>query len=691
LAEQQPLLFILEDLHWTDPTTLEFLGLVIDQVSTTSILLFLTTRPEFNPPWGNRSYLTQITLSRLSSTQIERLAIQAIGGKSLPAEVVERILQQTDGVPLFVEEMTKSVLASGILKETNGHYELVEPLTSLTIPVTLQDSLMARLDRLHTAKGIAQMGAIIGRQFTYELLRAIVPVDETVLQRELRLLVDAELLYQRGVLPHSIYLFKHALIQDAAYQSLLRRTRQEGHQRIVQVLETQFQDSAESQPELLAHHSLRGEVWEKALVYYHQAGNKARAHSANREAVTCLEQALDALKHLPESRDTMTQGLDLRLEIHPALTSLGEFGRMLDYLREAETLAETLDDERRLAWITCRMTNYFFRTGDSERAVTCGQRALALATGCEDRALQVTAPYQLSVAYLTFGDYVRAIELTRQIATSLDSSEFHERFGMPGFASVFSRMVLSRCLGECGAFVEGRIHGEEGLRIAEAANHPDSLVRACENVSRLYLCQGDFARAILLLERGLSLCQERHIPVVFPSIAAQLGYVYALCGRLTEAVSLLEQAVERGPAMQVMSWHALWVAYLSETYLLADRLQDASDFAGQALRLSRHHKERGHEAYVQHLVGKIIMHKESPDFDQTETHYQQALALANELGMRPLQAHCHRDLGKLYRQTGQAEQARAELSTAIEMYREMEMTFWLPETEAALAAVEGKA
>ena len=243
LAEHQPVLFILEDLHWTDPTTLEVMSLLVDQTPTASLLVLLTCRPHFHPAWHHRSYLTAMTLHRLSQNQIEQMTTQVAGRKTFPHEVMQQLVARTDGVPLFVEEMTKAILESGYLKETDGHYALAGALSSLAIPATLQDSLMARLDHLMTSKGIAQLAAVLGRQFAYDVLQAVAQLDASLLQRELGRLVEAEIVYQRGVPPQAIYTFKHALIQDAAYQSLLRSTRQQYHQRIAQALEAQFPET----------------------------------------------------------------------------------------------------------------------------------------------------------------------------------------------------------------------------------------------------------------------------------------------------------------------------------------------------------------------------------------------------------------------------------------------------------------
>ena len=273
IAAQQPVLFVMEDLHWVDPTTLEFLTLLVDQGPTARILALWTFRPDFSPPWTGRSHLTQVTLHRLPRQQATEMTDRVAHGKALPTEVVEQVVAKTDGVPLFVEELTKMVLESGLLQEREDRYELTGPLPPLAIPTTLHDSLMARLDRLATVKGLAQLGAALGREFSYALLQAVSPWDEETLQRGLHQLVEAEFLYQRGLPPQATYLFKHALIQETAYQSLLRSTRQQYHQRIAQVLEARFPATSETQPELLAHHYTEAGLREQALPYWQQAGS----------------------------------------------------------------------------------------------------------------------------------------------------------------------------------------------------------------------------------------------------------------------------------------------------------------------------------------------------------------------------------------------------------------------------------
>jgi predicted ATPase len=266
-AEQRPVLLIVEDLHWVDPSTLEFLELLTDQTPTARLLILLTFRPDFHPPWALLSHLTQISLNRLGHRQVETMVERVTGGKALPFEVIQQIRVKTDGVPLFVEELTKMVLESGLLREADGRYALSGPLPPLAIPATLQDSMMARLDRLATVKEVAQLGATLGREFSYELIQAVSPLDEKNLQQALAKLAEAELLYQRGQPPQARYVFKHALIQDAAYQSLLKSTRQQYHQQIAKVLEARFVETIETQPELLAHHYTEAGLIVQALPY----------------------------------------------------------------------------------------------------------------------------------------------------------------------------------------------------------------------------------------------------------------------------------------------------------------------------------------------------------------------------------------------------------------------------------------
>jgi tetratricopeptide (TPR) repeat protein len=685
LAAQQPVLLIVEDLHWVDPSTLELLTLLLDQVPTLRLYLVLTCRPTFQPSWGFRTYLTPLTLTPLTPSHVEAMVQGMLRGHHLPAAVLAQIVAQADGIPLFVEEVTKAVVEAGHLTEVQPQDEVSGLVPAVAIPATLHEALIARLDRLGSAKGVAQLGATLGRQFSYALLRAVVSLEDAPLQRDLATLVAAELLYQRGQLPHAIYTFKHALVQEAAYESVLRSMRRQTHQHIVEVLEAQFPETLATTPAVLAYHALRGEQWEKAVAYFRQAGEQALARSAYREAGAAFEQALGAVQHLPDHHALLAQTIDLRLALRNALWPLGELERNFVSLQDAHICAELLGDQHRLGRVAAYLLAHFVQVCDSDRALTSGQRALAIAADLGDMGLTVTVQGYVGMAYRSVGDYPHAVEYFRKNVVELQGASHQERFGLHTPPAVLARSFLVLSLAECGAFAEGRGPAEEGMRMAEAADHPFSRVLASWAMGFRALRQGNLPQAHPVLEHGLVLVQKEHIRLAAPWIAATLGAAYMLAGRTAEALPLLEQAIAQAIAMRYMVDYALRVVWLGEAYLLAGRVDEAGTRAQRALEFSRAHQERGHEAYALQLLGEIAAQRTPPEPAQAIAYYRQALALAKELGMRPLQAHCHRGLGTLYTVQGQPEEARAALSTAIRMYRTMEMIFWLPQAEATLA------
>jgi len=401
-----------------------------------------------------------------------------------------------------------------------------------------------------------------------------------------------------------------------------------------------------------------------------------------------LALALVALQHLPERRDTLEQAIDLRFDLRTSLFHLGEFAQIFDHLREAEILAEALGDQRRLARVSDFLCANFNVLGDHERAIQRGERALDAAAALGIARLQRGTNFHLGAAHYSLGDYRRAIDiLLRRNVEILEGEVRGDRSSEPSLRSVVARTWLVWSLAELGEFAEGISIGEEGVRIAEAADRPDNLINAYAGVGLLYLRKGDLHQAIPMLERGFGLWQVWHIPLLFPLIASALGAAYTLSGRATEALPLLEQAVGHAASMSVMDFQSLRVAYLGEAYLVAGRMDDARALAVRAHELSREHKERGWEAYALRLLGEIAAQRDPPEIEPAEAYYRQACTLADELGMRPLVAHCHLGLGTLYGTIGRVEQARAELSAAVELYRVMEMTLWLPRTEAALAEV----
>jgi class 3 adenylate cyclase len=427
LAEQHPILLIVEDLHWTDPTTLELLGLLLDQTPTASLLVLLTCRSHFQPAWHHRSYLTEITVNRLSPIQVEQIVTGMTDGKTFPAAVLQQIIAKTDGVPLFVEECAKALLESGQLKTVDGHYELVGSFSTFAIPATLQDSLMARLDRLVTAKGIAQLAAVIGRQFAYDLLSTVSQLEEATLQRELGRLVEAEIVYQRGVPPQSTYVFKHALIQDAAYESLLKSTRQQYHQRIALVLEAQFPETTEGQPELLAHHYTDAGLPQKAIHYWYHAGQRAIQRSAHAEAVAHLTIGLALLQTLPETLERIQHEVEIHIALGASLIATKGYAAPeveQTYLR-ARQLCEHLDAPHQLFPVLRGLWQYYHVRADFRTAHALGEQLLTLAQQAQDSAMLVAAHAALGLTLLTQGAVVAAHTHFTQGIALYDSQQYH--------------------------------------------------------------------------------------------------------------------------------------------------------------------------------------------------------------------------------------------------------------------------
>jgi DNA-binding NtrC family response regulator/tetratricopeptide (TPR) repeat protein len=689
-SQVQPLLLVVENLHWIDGETQALLDTLIDSLPAARLLLLVTYRPEYEHRWGSKTSYTQLRLDPLSAPHAQALLGALLGADPSLTPFIPRVIAQTEGNPFFLEESVRTLVETHVLAGAPGAYRLAQAVEHIQVPATVHMVLAARIDRLSAgAKHLLQTAAVIGKDVPLALLLAVAEGPEAVVHQRLAALQAAEFLYEARFAPERVYTFKHALTHEVAYGSLLPERRRALHARIVSALEALVGERLTEHIERLAHHALQGEVWNKVLAYCRQAGEKAMARSAYREAVGYFEQALGALPHLPETRDTRAQAIDLRLALRSALVPSGDLERTRGLVHEAEALAEALDDPRRLGQVSIRLSLHFRSMGAYDQAIAAAQRALALATADGDVILHALANRFLGHAYLYQGDYRRAIDCFGQAVASLEGAERRDP-GLVFLPAVLSRAHLAWCHAELGTFAEGRALGEEGLRIAEAVDHPANLMLAYKGIGLLALRQGDLPRALRLLERALGICQEAGLPMHFGVNAVALGEAYTLGGRVADGVSLLTRALEQTMAMARVDRQARYHFSLGEAQLLAGRLDAAQALAEGALALAREYQERGHQAYALRLLGEIAAHREPPEVEQAGEHYRQALALAEALGMRPLQAHCHLGLGTLSAKIGQQEIACTELSAAIDLYRAMEMTFWLPQAEATLAEVEGR-
>ena len=496
LAEtvQQPVLAVWEDLHWADPSTLELLELLLDQVPTTRLLLVLTCRPEFQPPWAPRSYVTPLALSRLPRHQVEEMVLRVTGGKALPAEVVQQIVAKTDGIPLFVEELVKTILDAGLVREEAERYVLSAPLPPLAIPATLQDALMARLDRLAPVKDVAQLGAVLGREFAYALLRAVAPMDEPTLQQSLAQLVAAELLYQRGILPQATYRFKHALVQDAAYQSLLRSTRQQYHARIAHVLEAQFPETIATQPELLAHHYTEAGLTAQAMPYWQQAGQRALERSANLEAVAHLTQGLEALATLPEAAARTQHALPLYSALGAALTMThGQAAPEVEHAyTQAYALCQQVGETPELVPVLYGLWRFYVQRSQLHTARALGDTLLRLAHRADDAALLVLAHYALGVTWFFLGAVPAARRhLEDGLARYTPDQHRAQVLRMGVDPGMNSHLYAAMTLWVLGYPAQALAHLHEALALAHALAHPHSLALARCWVAMVSQCRRD--------------------------------------------------------------------------------------------------------------------------------------------------------------------------------------------------------
>ncbi len=684
-SQVQPLMVLFEDLHWIDAETQALLDSLVESLPGARLLLLVNYRPEYNHGWGSKTYYRQVQIDPLPPESAEALLDALLGSDATLAPLKRLVIERTEGNPFFIEESVRSLVETRVLAGERGAYRLTRAVQGLQVPATAQAMLAARIDRLAPEdKRLLQAAAVIGTDVPWALLQAVADEPEERLRRGLGQLQATEFLYETRLFPEIEYTFRHALTHEVAYGSLLAERRRALHARIVETIERLYPDRLAEHIERLAHHAVRGEAWEKAVPYCRQAGGKAMARSANREAAAYLEQALSALEHLREDSDTLAQAIDLRVEMRHALWPLGEMGRILDHLRRAETLAETLADQRRLVRVLSTMGYCFWMLGDHDRVVADNQRALAIATNLGDFALEAPANFALGLAYYGLGEYRQAAGTLKSAIASLQGERMYGRYATAGLTSVLTRMALAWCEAELGSFAEGIARGEESVRIAQAVDHPLSLMFADLGVGELYLVKGDLARAIATLERGLATCRTWDFPSWLPWLASRAGAAYALAGRAADGLPLLEQSVEQAASMGWRADGSPLAARLSEAYLAAGRVQDAADLAARALELAVEHKGRGHQGWALRLLGEIACRYDPPNFDQAESRYRQAMALAEELGMRPLVAQCHLGLGRFYRRTGKRQQAQEHLTTAATMFREMDMRFWLEQAEVAL-------
>ena len=554
----------------------------------------------------------------------------------------------------------------------------------------MQAVLAARIDRLPPEeRHLLQTAAVIGADVPFALLRDIAGMPEEVVSAGLARLQGTEFLYEANFFPELEYAFTHALTHEVAYGSLPKARRRAVHARIVAAIETQHQDRLGEHIERLAHHALRGELREKAVDYLRQAGVKATARSARQDAGAWFEQALGVIESLPESPSTLEQALEMRLELRHMLVQHGEVRRGLERLREAEALAERLNDDRRRGRVCVFLTNIHSLLGELDEALVTGTRALEIAGRLGDVRLRIVTTTYLEQAQAFRGDYERAIELATGNLAALPADSVYEHFGASMPISVYDRSLLVVSLAELGRFAEAALYEAEMLRLADPTQHAFTVGEAHLAAGRLHLLKGDWATARSLIEHGITVVRTANIVLNLPGMVAMSAWVLAQVGERSEALTRLregEELLERDAAREINRWNACYS--LGRAGLLLGRLDEARSLGDRAVELAP--SRPGLAPHALHLLGDIATHPDRFDDERGETHYRQALALAEPRGMRPLVAHCHLGLGKLYWRSGKREQAQEHLTTAATMYRGMDMRFWLEKAETEMREPGGR-
>lgn len=666
-AERQPVCHTWEDVHWADPSTLEVLDLVVRCIPTTSLYVLLTFRPEFTPPWGDGSHLSRLTLGRLGRRQVEAMIGRITDGKVLPAEVVQQIVTKTDGVPLFVEELTKMVVESGLLREQDDRYELTGPLPPLAIPDTLQASLMARLDRLAVVKAVAQLGSTIGREFSYGLIRAMSSLDEATLQQGLQQLVEAELIYQRGARPKASYVFKHALVQDAAYQSLLKSRRQQYHQQITRVLEERFPETKDAQPELLAHHYTEAGLIPQALPYWQAAGRRAVRHSAHVEASSHFTRGLELLTTLPATPERVRQELELQISLGTQLIVTKGYAA-LDVERcyaRARELCGQIGETSQLFPVGLGLCIYYVTRARYSMAQELAEQLVYLAQRQQDDTFLVIAHWAAALPILYQGEIVTAGAHQREAISHYRPQQhryLNLLYGQDPKVAVLAHGTWTLWL--LGYPDQALTRGEEALTYARELSYPFGVSMALNFLALIHQIRRDSQAARAWSEEAIRFADAQGFPFFLTLATIIRGGALAEQESDQEGIGLIRQGLVA---------HRTRGAELGSTYclaLLADRYSKRGQVAEglaalvEAFALVNDNEERWWEAELYRLKGELLLAQgqtSSTARRDAEQCFHQAIAIARRQSAKSLELRATVNLSRLWRQQGKTTEARDRL------------------------------
>jgi len=644
-GRRRPSVLVIEDLHWIDSASEDYLKTLIDGLAGASVLLVLTYRPTYRPPFGEHTYVSRVVLHPLDEWEARRLVRATLRVEDLPDDLAGLVARKAEGNPFFLEEIGHALLDTGAVRNEGNQLVLARSAATIVVPDRVQDVIAARIDRLgEDQKRTIQVASVIGREFALRLLRRVIEATER-LERALAELKSLEFLYERAALVDVEYVFKHALTQDVAYESMLQARRRELHARIGAAIEELYADRLEERVEELAHHFTRGEVWDRAARYVRQAGDRAAALCVDAKAVEFYEAALEVLARLPATVETGRLGIDVRLALRAPLWRAGRLDRLFEIFKEAEALATRCGETERLDVVYSFFVQYYWAKGEQNQAITYGQRCLETAERRGDLGLRVTGHYYLGWAHRSLGQCARALEHFTTIVEALQGPRETERFGLSGLPYCGACALGAECLSELGDYGAALALIERGERVANAADHLYSKVPLGVARGQVLFRRGLLEEAVRVLEAEVATCRQKKFAGQLMLALQWLGLAYAEIGRAPEGIPLVREAIELQEKAGAFVNRASMIGKLAEIYVRAGHLDLAEATAREGLGFAARHRERGYEAHLWWVLGEIA--RRGGERDAAARHFEVGRAIADELGLRPLTERCHQSLGEL--------------------------------------------
>jgi len=675
-ADSNPVILVFEDLHWIDTASQKVIDALVEGLSSHTLLLVVTHRPEYQHDWGTKSYYTRIRIDPLTESSSHEMLDKLIGTGTDLESLKHLLISRTEGRPLFIEETVRSLQETGVLSVDEGGARVERDPESIDIPASVQDVLAARIDRLASdLKSLLQRAAVIGRRVPVHLLQAMEALPDETLHEQLTALQSSEFLYETTAGDDAAYIFKHALTEEVAYASLTRDTRRQLHSRLVDAIESAYAGRLDEHVEELGRHALRAERWVDAFRYNREAAKKAHARSAYPAAIERFEDALTALDHLPDDDETyQVDKMDIRLEMRTALWPLGRHDELARRVREAGELAERAGDTARLANVHNYLTAHHWRAGEHALAIDHGETGIDLAERAGDFSVLYTTLQHLGIAYNARGEFERQVEVHRRVTEALTGPPAYRRHGMAGYPAAITRGFLAWGLAELGAFDEALDWARQGVEIAGEVNSAMSTVWSTDYLALTFLLRGEKTQAISLLEPNLDLCERAEVRLLGTITHGILGLALSAAGRHEDAIVLLEDAVKP----EFLDHHPQGSGYpfvwLARTHLDMGQLQDARNAVVRAVNLARQLREGGHEAWARFTQAEIERASGS-SLSKVTSAYERALQMADARAMRPLAARCR--LGLALSVTGESAEGDSLLKQARNAFSDMGMIYWV--------------